>query len=173
MAGLPFELRINETEENFPDELSVYEVPLFVAKKKADALWINPNEIILTCDTVVIIEEIIFGKPKDEQDALNMLRVLSGRKHEVVSGVCIKTQTEEIVFSDLTEVYFHPLTEEQIHFYISTYKPFDKAGSYAIQEWIGAIGIKRINGCYFNVMGLPISKVVSQLTKMGFKTTPH
>ena len=167
MAAINFEIRVVDTDESFPDSMHVYDAPEFIAKQKADAIQIANDEVLLTCDTVVIIDKKIFGKPIDESDAINMLQQLSGRKHEVVSGVCIRTLQNEITFSELTEVFFHPLTDEQIKYYISHYKPFDKAGSYAIQEWIGAVGIQKIVGDYFNVMGLPISRVIIELKKFG------
>jgi len=124
----------------------------------------NQPVVIIAADTVVLLDHEILGKPKDEEDAKEILRKLSGRKHEVVTGVCMQHGRKQISFSTVTEVYFRTLTEEQIEHYVANYKPFDKAGAYAIQEWIGMIGIEKINGDYYNVMGLPIGEVVKKLS---------
>jgi septum formation protein len=110
-----------------------------------------------------LLEDVIYGKPKDFDDAVHILSKLSGKTHEVISGVCLMTNTETIVFSDVTEVHFSSLNERDIHHYINTYKPYDKAGAYAIQEWIGLMGIEKINGSYYNIVGLPIHKVIQAL----------
>jgi septum formation protein len=118
---------------------------------------------ILAADTIVVCNQRIIGKPTDRQDAINILQELSGNLHQVITGVAILKEKEEILFADTTTVIFHPLTREEIEFYVDNYKPYDKAGAYAIQEWIGVVGIKRVEGCFYNVMGLPVSRVVQSL----------
>ncbi len=140
------------------------EVPVYLAKMKADAVQhLAEDAIVIAADTVVLLDDKILGKPRDAEDARDMLRQLSGRMHTVVTGVCIQSNNKQISFSTETKVYFRSLTREQIAYYVESYKPFDKAGAYAIQEWIGMIGIEKINGDYYNVMGLPIGEVVAFL----------
>ena len=160
-ADIPFELRIKEVEEIYPNDLPVEEVAPYLARLKAAALKdsLQPNEIILTADSVVIHEGIIYGKPKDHKDAKYVLQKLSGSMHMVITGVCMLSLEKEEVFSGLSKVYFDDLTDEEIDYYINTYKPFDKAGSYAIQEWIGLCKIKKIEGTFPNIMGLPVDMV--------------
>ncbi len=141
-----------------------HEVPVHLAHKKAQEVSRNQSgRLILAADTVVLLDDDILGKPKDEADAKAMLARLSGRTHRVVTGVCLMQDDRADVFSVTTEVYFRQLSREQISFYVDTYKPMDKAGSYAIQEYIGMIGIEKINGDYYNVMGLPIGDIVKRL----------
>jgi septum formation protein len=128
---------------------------------------VNNDSIILAADTIVVLNERIIGKPKDRQDAINILADLSGHQHRVITGVVIVSDKKEISFSDSTDVYFHELSLEQIEFYVNKYKPYDKAGAYAIQEWIGVVGIRSVEGDFYNVMGLPVSRVVRELEKMG------
>ncbi len=136
------------------------EVPEFLARKKADAVSHLVGEaIVIAADTVVLADHHILGKPIDAAHAVSILKQLSGRMHKVVTGVCIRKGSKEVSFSTTTEVYFRKLTDDQINHYITNYKPFDKAGAYAIQEWIGVLGIEKINGDYYNVMGLPIGEV--------------
>ncbi|MBS1566197.1 MAG: Maf family protein, partial [Bacteroidetes bacterium] len=123
------------------------------------------QQVILAADTVVVTGSEIIGKPKDREDALRMLKALSGGRHEVITGVVLRRGEEEVAFADTTEVWFHPLSDEQLRFYVDKYKPYDKAGAYGIQEWIGVVGIKSIRGDFFNVMGLPVSRVVQALEK--------
>ena len=163
--GFPFEVRIKEVEEKYPSDLQSEKVPIYLAelKSKPFSTSLNDNELLLTSDTVVILNDLILGKPKDKEDAQRMLRSLSGKSHKVVTGVCLTSNSHSISFSETTIVHFSDLTEREIDYYIDKYKPFDKAGAYGIQEWIGAIGIHKIEGCYYNVMGLPVNKIYSVL----------
>ena len=166
-AEVPFEIVIKETEESYPGGLKVDEVAVHIARNKALAVQdiVVPGSVILAADTIVVLNERIIGKPKSREDALSILHDLSGNKHAVITGVVIRQHEKEIAFADTTDVYFNELTHGQIEFYVDKYKPFDKAGAYAIQEWIGVIGIKSVNGDFYNVMGLPVSRVVRELTK--------
>ncbi|MDG1148082.1 MAG: Maf family nucleotide pyrophosphatase [Crocinitomicaceae bacterium] len=163
--GFDFEIRTKEVEEIYPPELPPYKVPEFLAALKAVPIapTLNHNEILLTSDTIVLAEGNILGKPKDKQEAFEMIQTLSGKSHEVITGVQLKSVDKLISFSSITTVYFSPLTTDEISFYIDKYKPMDKAGSYGIQEWIGYIGVSKIEGCYYNVMGLPIHDVYQAL----------
>ena len=164
LAELEFEVLIADVDETNPPGMPGEQVPEFLAKKKADAVAHLVNDaIIIAADTIVLCDHHILGKPTDEANAHAILRQLSDRMHKVVTGVCIRKGNKEVSFSVTTEVYFRPLTDEQITHYISRYKPYDKAGAYAIQEWIGVTGIEKINGDYYNVMGLPIGDVVIAL----------
>jgi len=167
-AGITFEVKVVATEETFPEGMAIAEVPVHIARQKAAAVaaLCTREDIVLTADTVVVLDETIIGKPADRDDAIRILTALSGRTHQVITGVVIKQGASEQSFSKTTEVHFKPLTQEQIIYYIDTYQPFDKAGAYAIQEWIGAVGIDGINGCFYNVMGLPVSKVLEVLETM-------
>lgn len=165
LAELQFEIIIADVDETNPPGMQGDLVPEYLAKKKAAAIEQQVhNAIIIAADTVVLLDHEILGKPKDEADAINILTKLSGRKHEVVTGVCMQKGNQQISFSTVTEVYFRTLTLEDIIHYVTNYKPYDKAGAYAIQEWIGMIGIEKINGDYYNVMGLPIGEVVKKLS---------
>jgi septum formation protein len=168
-AEVPFEIVVKETDETFPAGLKVDEVAIHIARQKAMAVrsMVNNDSIILAADTIVVLNERIIGKPKDRQDAINILADLSGHQHRVITGVVIVSDKKEISFSDSTDVYFHELSLEQIEFYVNKYKPYDKAGAYAIQEWIGVVGIRSVEGDFYNVMGLPVSRVVRELEKMG------
>ncbi len=164
MAELTFEIIIADVDETNPPGMPGEDVPAFLARKKADAVsHLAPDAIIISADTIVLLDDMILGKPTDAAHAIDILRQLSGRMHRVVTGVCIRTAAKETVFSVVTEVYFRHLTESQISHYVTNYKPFDKAGAYAIQEWIGVTGIEKINGDYYNVMGLPIGDVINVL----------
>ena len=163
-AGINFSVVVKNTPEDFSPEIPVKEVPAFLAAKKAlPFLPELKDEVVLTADTVVIIDNIILGKPENYDHAFQMLRSLSGRMHQVVTGVCVLSRDRKEVFSDLSEVYFKSISDEDIHYYLKTFKPFDKAGAYGIQEWIGYVAIERINGSFYNVMGLPVHKVVEVL----------
>jgi septum formation protein len=166
-AEIPFEIIIKETDESYPDGLNADEVAVHIARNKALAVQdiVAPGSIILAADTIVVLNRRIIGKPKSREDALSILGDLAGNKHAVITGVVIRQNEKEIVFADTTDVYFHELTTDQIEFYIDKYKPFDKAGAYAIQEWIGVVGIKSVSGDFYNVMGLPVSRVVKELSK--------
>ncbi len=166
LAELDFEVLIADVDETNPPGMPGEEVPEFLAKKKADAVSHLVNEaIVIAADTVVLLDHHILGKPKDVDDAKNILQQLSGRIHKVVTGVCIRKGGKEVSFSTTTEVHFRMLTDAQIAHYIANYKPYDKAGAYAIQEWIGVLGIEKINGDYYNVMGLPIGEVAGVLKR--------
>ena len=164
-AEIPFEVMVKETDETYPAGLSTEEIAVHIAKNKALAVQAihGTAKPILAADTIVVLEEVVIGKPKDREDAIAILTSLSGKKHRVITGVVILNNSGEIAFADTTEVEFHSLTEEQIIFYVDKYKPYDKAGAYAIQEWIGVIGIKSVKGDFYNVMGLPVSRVVAAL----------
>ncbi|MDL2251812.1 Maf family nucleotide pyrophosphatase [Odoribacter sp. OttesenSCG-928-J03] len=163
--GLTFELRVKETEEIYPPDLPVAAVPEYLAKVKAEALMedMKGDELLITADTVVILENEVIGKPEDRTDAIRILGMLSGKKHTVVTGVCLTTKEKQEVFSVKTDVYFSRLRKEDIVYYVDNYHPFDKAGGYGIQEWIGYIGIKKINGSFYNVMGLPVQALFEKL----------
>jgi septum formation protein len=167
-AEVPFNVIIKETDESYPQHLSPNDVAIHIAKNKAKTIKFSEGDSIpiLAADTIVVLKSEIIGKPADREDAINILSKLSGNKHLVITGVCILFNNKEIVFADTTEVEFHDLTMEQIIFYVDNYKPYDKAGAYAIQEWIGVIGIQSINGDFYNVMGLPVSRVVKELNKL-------
>ena len=164
-AEVPFDVIIQSTDESYPAGLSVQDIAIHIARNKALAVQqANNIEIpILAADTIVVLHDEVIGKPKDRADAIAILTKLSGHQHSVITGVVILDNGKEIAFADTTSVEFHPLTQEQIIFYIDKYQPYDKAGAYAIQEWIGVIGIKAVDGDFYNVMGLPVSRVVQAL----------
>ncbi len=170
LAEISFEIKVADIDETYPDGLSSSQKAEFIAIHKANSILTklhNSNEYtIIAADTMVFLNEIHFGKPENRNDAIHMLTQLSGNTHEVITGVCIISGNEKIIFSERTEVTFHPLSESMISHYVDTYKPYDKAGGYAIQEWIGVIGIQSIKGDFYNVMGLPISRVVQELQKI-------
>lgn len=166
--GLPFEVRVNgEVDETYPQSIVPEDIPVYLAAKKSQAFRASlaSNEILLTSDTIVICEGKVLGKPIDRQHAIDTLRSLSGSMHSVITGVALFYNGKERTFSSTTDVYFRELTLDEIEFYVDTYKPFDKAGAYGIQEWIGYVGVERIDGSYFNVMGLPVQKLYSELTR--------
>ena len=156
--GFPVEIRIKEVEEIYPDDLPAKEVPEFLAKLKATPLQgsLSDDEILVTSDTIVLLDGEVVGKPVDAEGAKLMLSRLSGNAHTVISGVCLTSNQKQHGFSSHTEVFFDTLTSEEINHYVDTFQPMDKAGSYGIQEWIGYIGVSKIEGCYYNVMGLPL-----------------
>ena len=168
-AEVSFDVILKDTDESYPQHLTPADVAMHIAKNKATAIKILHGDAvpIVAADTIVVLAEEIIGKPADREDAIKILLKLSGKKHLVITGVCILFNNKEIVFADTTEVEFHVLTQEQIIFYVDNYKPYDKAGAYAIQEWIGVIGISSINGDFYNVMGLPVSRVVKELEKLN------
>jgi septum formation protein len=168
--GLPFEVRVMDgIDESYPASMPVSEVALHIAGLKADAYrkTMAKDELIITADTVVIVDDEILGKPHDEADAVRMLRLLSGRTHQVTTGVCLIADGWERRFSVTTDVTFKELTDEEIHYYINMYKPFDKAGAYGIQEWIGYVGVTCLHGSYYNVMGLPVQRIYEALKTMN------
>ncbi|HEY4147425.1 MAG TPA: Maf family nucleotide pyrophosphatase [Chitinophagaceae bacterium] len=164
-AEVPFDIIVEAIDEWYPDTMPAAEVPVFIARNKALAVKnkLRENRLVLTADTVVVLEGKVIGKPRDREDAIGILTELAGRRHEVVTGVVLVKGDKELAFADTTEVWFHKLTTEQVTFYVDKYKPYDKAGAYAIQEWIGVVGIKSIRGDFYNVMGLPVSRVVQAL----------
>lgn len=165
--GLPFEVRVLPgLDEHWPAELPAAEVALYVATKKASAYAVAPDELLIAADTVVVLGDTVLGKPADEASACRMLHALSGRTHRVITGVCMKTDTEVRRFSVTTEVDFRPLTDAEIAHYVSHYHPLDKAGAYGIQEWIGYVGVTALRGSYYNVMGLPVQRVYRELVDM-------
>ena len=165
MAGFEFTVASKNVEENHPDGLVPELIPASLATKKARAFLneLDDETIVIGADTIVILDGIIYEKPNDREHAILMLSALSGKMHEVVTGVCILSKSKEVVFSETTKVYFNSFTLPEIEYYVDNYKPFDKAGSYACQEWIGAIGIKKFDGDYFNVVGLPINRLYHEL----------
>ena len=164
--GVTFETKLMEVDEVYPSTLPASEVAEFLANLKAEPFMdtIADDELVITSDTVVCVDDEVLGKPADKAEAIEMLQKLSGKAHEVISGVCLSTADKQVSFSSSTVVYFKELTDEEITYYVDNYKPFDKAGSYGIQEWIGYIGITSIEGSYFNVMGLPVQKLYEVLS---------
>ena len=176
-AEIPFEIIVSDTDESYPTSIAIEQVPEFIAKNKAFAvkeliLSTKPalaNWCIIAADTVVVLNHKIIGKPSNKQEAIDSLLALSGQTHKVITGVVLLYQGQEISFSETTLVEFHTLTPEQIEFYVDKYKPYDKAGGYAIQEWIGVVGIKKISGDFYNVMGLPVSKLVQKIKQLNIR----
>jgi septum formation protein len=168
-AEVPFDVIVKGTSEDYPPGLHPGEIAIHIAQQKANAVQeqVMDGQIILAADTIVVLGENIIGKPVHREEAVSILFALSGEKHKVITGVVIRKDEKEISFADVTEVEFHKLTLEQIEFYVDKYKPYDKAGAYAIQEWIGVVGIKSINGDFYNVMGLPVSRVVRALQEIN------
>lgn len=163
-AEITFDILIADVDETNPPGMPGEQVPEYLARKKAAVITRqHPQAIVVAADTVVLLDHEILGKPKDEADAIEILHKLSGRTHQVVTGVCICKDSRQSCFSVTTEVKFRTLSDAQIKHYVRNYTPYDKAGAYAIQEWIGMVGIERIDGDYYNVMGLPIGEVVKRL----------
>jgi septum formation protein len=164
LADIPFRIVNVDVEEIFPPELALENVPEYLAELKANAYnGLVENQLLITADTVVILDDKIYNKPKDHDDAVNMLMTLQSRTHTVITGVCLKTIERKKIFKVETDVTFYPMEKSQLEYYVDRYKPYDKAGSYAVQEWIGVHAIERIDGCHFNVMGLPVSRMVREL----------
>lgn len=164
-----FEVRLKEVEEIYPDTLQGAEITDYLAELKASALEesLSDDEILIASDTIVWHEGKALGKPKDKEDAFNMIKSLSGKTHEVITSVCIKNAGNSETFHEITKVTFNPITDEEIRYYLEEYKPYDKAGAYGIQEWIGIVAIARIEGSYANVVGMPVDKVYQQLMKFA------
>lgn len=164
-ADIDFEVVVQTTDESYPPNLSMPEVAIHIAYNKAVAVQSKDyhNRIIISADTIVVLDNEIIGKPFDRNDALTILNKLSGNHHKVITGVCILGNNQKVLFSDSTDVEFHNLSVTEIEYYVDKYQPYDKAGAYAIQEWIGVVGIKSVTGDFYNVMGLPVSRVVKVL----------
>ena len=169
-AELKFDVLSRDTLEVYPQGMTKEEIPVHIARQKAlevqtmDLYQRYESHIpILAADTIVLLDGKIMGKPESKEEAISMLTALSGKKHEVITGVVILSNNKEVAFYDITEVEFHPIDQEDIRYYVDNYLPLDKAGAYAIQEWIGVIGIKSVNGDFYNVMGLPVSRVLHAL----------
>lgn len=164
--GVDFEVKVMKgVDETFPDTLPAKDVAEYISREKAGVYDVADDELVITADTVVIVGDDILGKPKDAADAHRMLREISGRTHQVVTGVCLTTAKEQRSFSVATDVTFKTLSDEEIDFYIRNHRPYDKAGAYGIQEWIGYIGVTALNGSYYNVMGFPVQRVYEELTR--------
>jgi len=170
-ADIAFDIIVSAAEEDFPSDMDVQEVPVYIAQKKAiavqqkikDEFPIHQGKWIIAADTIVVLENEIIGKPNDRADAIAILQKLSGKTHRVITGVYLVNDTESRFFSETTLVHFHPITLSQIEYYVDHYQPYDKAGAYGIQDWIGVVGIRGIEGDFYNVMGLPVSKLLSYL----------
>lgn len=167
--GIHFEVKVlPDVEEAYPEDLPVLQIAEYIAKEKAAAYQslMGPDELVITADTVVVVGSEVMGKPADADDARRMLEKLSGRTHQVTTGVCLTTQRVQKSFSVTTDVTFKPLSREEIDYYIENYSPYDKAGAYGIQEWIGYVGVTGLQGSYFNVMGLPVQRIYAEIAKM-------
>jgi septum formation protein len=165
--GLTFEVQSKDVNEDFPTHLKAEEIPLYLCQKKAMAFSdsLLPNHLVITADTIVWVDNQVLNKPEDRADAQRMLKLLSGKMHQVFTGVCIQSANKNKSFFAETKVYFKPLTDYEIDFYIDNYKPYDKAGAYGAQEFIGFIAVEKIEGTYFNVMGLPLKELYEELLK--------
>lgn len=168
LSGLDidFEVRVLQgIDESYPADLPTRQIAEFISQKKAAAYreTMVADELVITADTIVVLGNEVMGKPKDEADACRMLRELSGNTHQVITGVTLTTLERQQSFSVLTDVTFKTLSDDEIHYYVTHYRPFDKAGSYGIQEWIGYVGVTQLNGSYFNVMGLPVQRIYEAL----------
>ena len=164
--GVEYEVRtLPDVDESYPETLQGAYIPLYIAREKADAYkaLLQPDELMITADTVVWLDGRVLGKPADREEALQMLRSLSGHTHEVFTGVCITTTRWQRRFAAQTEVRFSTLSEEEISYYVDNYRPYDKAGAYGVQEWIGFVGVEYISGSYFNIMGLPVQRLYQEL----------
>ena len=178
-ADFEFDIIVSAAAEDFPPDMDVQEVPVHIAQKKAIAVQqkikeefpIHQGKWIIAADTIVVLENEIIGKPIDRADAIAILQKLSGKTHRVITGVYLVNDTESSYFSETTLVHFHPLTLSQIEYYVDQYQPYDKAGAYGIQDWIGVVGIRGIEGDFYNVMGLPVSKLLGYLPTTNAKTT--
>ena len=169
-AAIPFTIVTKDVAEDYSDDMPVREVPAYLAsiKGKAVAAETDLNKhVVISADTIVLFNNKIYGKPKDREDAIRILHELSGNTHEVITGVSIIWNNQQVVFDETTRVHFSALTTAEIEFYIDNYKPYDKAGAYAIQEWIGVTTIKKVEGCFFNVMGLPMNRLYHELKRLG------
>lgn len=164
--GVDYEVRtLPDVDESYPETLQGADIPLYIAKEKADAYrnMMQPGELMITADTIVWLGGQVLGKPENREDALRMLRAMSGKMHEVFTGVCLTTTEWQRSFAARTEVSFAPLKEEEMVYYVDKYQPMDKAGAYGVQEWIGFIGVENISGSYYNIMGLPVQRLYQEL----------
>ena len=171
MSGLGVDYVVKtlpDVDESYPDTLQGEEIPAYISREKAEAYqsMIEPDELLVTADTIVWMNGEVLGKPKDREDAIRMLRKLSGASHQVITGVCLTTKGWQNSFTVTTDVTFAVLSEEEIVYYVDKYSPMDKAGAYGVQEWIGFIGVESISGSYYNVMGLPVQKLYRELIKL-------
>jgi len=171
LSGLDLEYEVKtlpDIDESYPASLRREEIPRYIARRKADAYrsLMKPDTLLITADTIVYLDGKVYGKPTDNADAKRILRELSGRVHEVITGVCLTTQEKQVAFESVTRVKFSVLDEEEIDYYIKRYKPYDKAGSYGVQEWIGYIAVEWIEGSFYNVMGLPVRRLYQELKGM-------
>ena len=165
-SGFRFTYVEIDAEEDFADHLVKQEVCEYLAAHKAAHFKGEiGNKVLVTADTIVVLNNEIINKPVDFEHAFEMLKKLSGKMHEVYTGVCLKNDLKQLVFSERTEVYFHPLTDDEIKFYIDNYKPYDKAGAYGVQDWMGYVGVEKVNGCFYNVMGFPVARFYRELQK--------
>ena len=165
--GVTFRVEaIKGIDETYPANLPVEEIPVYLSRIKAQGHPLKDNELLITADTVVVLDETVLGKPEGEADAHRMLRALSGRAHHVISGVCVSTKDRTESFADTSIVHFAELSDEEIDYYIQHYRPLDKAGAYGIQEWIGYIGVTGLHGSYYNVMGLPVQRIYEYLNQL-------
>lgn len=171
LSGLNLEYTVRvlpDIDESYPDTLKGEEIPIYISREKAEAYRnsMAEDELIITADTVVCINEKVLGKPQTLEEAKEMLRELSGKTHQVITGVCLMTRDLQRTFSATTQVTFDVLTEDEIEFYVEKFRPLDKAGAYGVQEWIGFVGVSRLEGSYFNVMGLPVQRLYQELKKL-------
>lgn len=166
--GFNVELSSIDVEEDYPRDLQYDKIAEFLALKKAQAynFFIQENQILVTADTMVFVDQKVIGKPKNNEMAISYLQSLSNKQHKVITGCCVRTKTKTHSFSVCTNVFFRELTLQEIEYYVENYKPFDKAGAYGIQEWIGSVGIERIEGCFYNVMGLPTTELFKEIKKI-------
>lgn len=167
--GVDYEVKIVPgIDETYPESLNGEEIPVYIAQGKANAYRasLQPDELVITADTIVYVDGMVLGKPVDEADACRMLRMLSGRTHQVITGVCLTTVDFQKSFASVTEVTFDTLSDEEIGYYVEKYRPMDKAGSYGVQEWIGFVGVTGLKGSYYNVMGLPVQRLYKELKEL-------
>lgn len=167
--GVDYEVKIVPgIDETYPESLNGEEIPVYIAQEKANAYRasLQPDELVITADTIVYVDGMVLGKPVDEADACRMLRMLSGRTHQVITGVCLTTVDFQKSFASVTEVTFDTLSDEEIGYYVEKYRPMDKAGSYGVQEWIGFVGVTGLKGSYYNVMGLPVQRLYKELKEL-------
>ena len=165
--GIDFEVRVaKDVDESYPASLVAEQIPLYISQQKAKAYVLSPDDVLITADTIVWLDGCVLGKPVDEADAVRMLHQLSGQTHQVFTGVTIRFDGETHSFAAASDVTFDSLTDEEINYYVKNFRPLDKAGAYGIQEWIGYVGVTGLHGSYFNVMGLPVQKLYSELKKL-------